>query len=97
MLDEPFSSLDFSTRLKVSDDVYKIIKEEKKTTIIITHDIEEAIAFSEKIIVLSKRPSEIKGIFDIKLTNASTPLGNRNTCEFNKYYNAIWEVFEHEV
>ena len=97
LLDEPFSALDFETRQLVADDVFKIIKKEQKTTIIITHDIEEAIAFSDRIIVLSKRPATIKKIFDIHLTNASTPIHNRHCQEFNKYFQEIWQVFDHEI
>lgn len=97
LLDEPFSALDFETRQLVSDDVYKIIKKEHKTTIIITHDIEEAIAFADTVIVLSSRPSQIKKIFNIKLTNATTPIHNRTCKEFNDYYKEIWQVFDHEI
>ena len=81
----------------VCDDVYKIIKKEHKTTIMITHDIEEAISFADKVIVLSKRPSIIKSIFDIKLTGSSTPLNNRKCLEFSDYYEEIWQEFEHEI
>ena len=97
LLDEPFSALDFETRQLVSDDVYKIIKKEHKSTIIITHDIEEAIAFADKVIVLSKRPSVIKKIFDIKLIDSSTPINNRKCINFNDYYEEIWQEFEHEI
>ena len=97
LLDEPFSALDFETRQLVSDDVYKIIKKEHKTTIIITHNIEEAIAMADTIIVLSKRPATIKKVFSINLTNASTPIYNRNCKEFNDYYKEIWQVFDHEI
>lgn len=97
LLDEPFSALDFETRLRVSDDVYKIIKKEKKTVIIITHDIEEAIAFSDQVIVLSKRPAKVKKIFDITLQNTFGPIQNRMAKEFHQYYQKIWEVFDHEV
>lgn len=97
LLDEPFSALDFETRQIVSDDVYKIIKKEHKTTIIITHNIEEAIAFADTVIVLSKRPATIKKIFNINLTNASSPITNRECPEFNDYYKQIWQVFDHEI
>lgn len=60
LLDEPFSALDYQTRLAVSDDVYRIIKKEKKTVIMVTHDLAEAISMAERIIVLTKRPAEIK-------------------------------------
>jgi len=97
LLDEPFSALDFETRLLVCDDVYKIIKKERKTTIIITHDIEEAISIADTVIVLSTRPAEIKKIFQIKLTNSSTPIHNRTCKEFRNYSQEIWQVFDHAI
>lgn len=95
LLDEPFSALDSQTRLKVCDDVYRIIKEEKKTTIIITHDISEGISIADRVVVLTKRPAEIKQIFDIKLTGASSPINNRTCPEFNDYYKNIWGIIDH--
>ncbi len=90
LLDEPFSALDYQSRLSVSEDVYNIIKNEKKTVIMITHDIAEAISLSDKIIVLSKRPSIVKKIYDIKMENKSTPINNRTCKEFSDYYDKIW-------
>lgn len=90
LLDEPFSALDYQSRLSVSEDVYNIIKKEKKTVIMITHDIAEAISLSDKIIVLSKRPSMIKKIYDIEMENKSTPINNRTCKEFSDYYDKIW-------
>lgn len=90
LLDEPFSALDYQSRLSVSEDVYNIIKKEKKTVIMITHDIAEAISLSDKIIVLSKRPSMVKKIYDIEMENKSTPINNRKCKEFSDYYDKIW-------
>lgn len=90
LLDEPFSALDYQSRLSVSEDVYNIIKKEKKTVIMITHDIAEAISLSDKIIVLSKRPSIVKKIYDIEMENKSTPINNRTCKEFSDYYDKIW-------
>ncbi|MBE6148524.1 MAG: ABC transporter ATP-binding protein [Firmicutes bacterium] len=90
LLDEPFSALDYQSRLMVSDDVYKIIKNENKTVIMITHDIAEAISLSDTIIVLSKRPAIIKKIYDINLSSKSTPINNRKCPEFAIYYDKIW-------
>lgn len=90
LLDEPFSALDYQSRLSVSEDVYNIIKKDKKTVIMITHDIAEAISLSDKIIVLSKRPSIVKKIYDIKMENKSTPINNRTCKEFSDYYDKIW-------
>ena len=97
LLDEPFSALDYQTRLSVSDDVYKIIKKENKTTIIITHDIAEAISMADTVIILTKRPAKIKKIYDIKLTNSTSPINNRTCKEFNDYYKTIWESIDHNV
>ena len=90
LLDEPMSALDYQSRLAISDDIYRIIKNEGKTAIMVTHDIAEAISMSDKIVVLTKRPAEVKNIYDIKLTNKSTPINNRKCKEFSKYYDTIW-------
>ena len=94
LLDEPFSALDFQTKLKVSDDVYKIIKNENKTIIIVTHDLSEAISICDKIILLSKRPSIIKQIYDIKYNNKELPTENRKKTEFQKYFDLIWSEID---
>lgn len=96
-LDEPFSALDYQTRLAVSDDVYKIIKKEKKTVIMITHDIAEAISLADRIIVLSKRPGTIKKIYNIKLTSDDNPIAKRNALEFSTYYSKIWKDLDINV
>lgn len=97
LLDEPFSALDYQTRLAVSDDVYEIIKKEGKSAIMVTHDISEAISMADKVIVLSKRPATIKSIYDIKLTNKSNPINNRKCKEFAYYYDAIWRDLDFHV
>jgi NitT/TauT family transport system ATP-binding protein len=97
LLDEPFSALDYQTRLKVSDDVYKIIKEENKTVIMVTHDIAEAISMSDKVVVLSKRPCKIKNIYDVELENKSTPINNRKAKEFTHYYDLLWRDLDEIV
>lgn len=91
LLDEAMSALDYQTRLNISDDIYRIIKNEKKTAIMVTHDLSEAISMSDRIIVLSKRPGKIKKIYNIKLDNPSTPINNRKDKMFSKYFERIWE------
>ena len=90
LLDEPFSALDYQTRLNLSNDLYKIIKNEKKTVIMITHDIGEAISIADKVIVLSNRPCTIKNIYNINLDNKKTPIENRKDKNFKYYYEKIW-------
>lgn len=96
-MDEPFSALDYQTRLSVSDDVYNIIKKEEKTAIMVTHDIAEAISMADEVIILSKRPSIIKKRIEINLTDKSNPINNRKAKEFSEYYNLIWKEIEHNV
>ena len=91
LLDEPFSALDYQTRLKVSDDVWNIIKKEKKTTIMITHDIAEAISTADKVIVLTERPAKVKSIYNIKMKDKGNPIHNRKQLEFQEYYDKIWK------
>lgn len=97
LLDEPFSALDYQTRLAVSDDVYKILKKEKKSAIMVTHDISEAISMADKVIVLSKRPCIIKKIYNINLDKKSTPINNRKDKKFAYYYNLIWKDIDYHV
>lgn len=97
LLDEPFSALDYQTRLAVSDDVYKIIKKEKKSAIMVTHDLSEAISMADRIIVLSKRPAKIKNIYNIEFENKSTPIENRKLEGFGEYYDLIWKDLDIHV
>ena len=97
LLDEPFSALDYQTRLAVSDDVYKMIKKERITAIMVTHDISEAISMADKVIVLTKRPSKIKNIYEINLKNKKTPIENRKDEKFSYYYDKIWKDIDYHV
>ena len=97
LLDEPFSALDYQSRLKISDDIYKILKKEKKSMIMVTHDIAEAISMCDRVIVLSNRPATIKNIYDINLVNKSTPINNRSDKNFSKYYELIWKDIDSYV
>ena len=90
LLDEATSALDYQSSLVISEDIYKIIKNEGKTLIMVTHDIGLAVSMSDRVIVLSKRPAEVKSIYEIKLDNKSTPINNRKDKNFSKYYEMIW-------
>ena len=90
LLDEAMSALDYQSRLAISDDIYKIIKKEGKTAIMVTHDIAESISMSDRIIVLSKRPATVKKVYEINMQNKSTPIHNRKCKEFASYYDEIW-------
>ena len=90
LLDEPYSSLDYQTRLILSNDMHQIIKNEGKTAILITHDIAEAVSMADRVIVLSKRPCKVKTIYKIELENKSNPIDNRKDPKFNYYYDMIW-------
>ncbi|MBQ2984851.1 MAG: ABC transporter ATP-binding protein [Clostridia bacterium] len=96
LLDEPFSALDYQTRLKACDEMHGIIRSEGKTAILVTHDISEAISMSDRILVFSARPSRIKAEHRVELSRGSTPLERRNSPEFKDYFDAIWKEIEHE-
>ena len=97
LLDEAFSALDYQTRLMVTNDIYKILKNEKITAVMVTHDISEAIAMSDRVIVLSKRPAKVKNIhkIDFEIEN-KTPLNCREEPKFSKYFNRLWKELEDE-
>ena len=96
LLDEPFSALDYQTRLDVCDDVKKIIKEEKQTAILVTHDISEAISLSDKVIVLTARPAKVKKEFVLDFKPELSPLKRRDAKNFSTYFNLIWEALGNE-
>lgn len=92
LLDEPFSALDYQTRLSVCDDIYGIIRKEGKTAILITHDIAEAISMGDRVAVLTSRPGQIKTILPISFTEEyDTPLKRRNAPAFSGYFNYLWK------
>ncbi|MCI8638212.1 MAG: ABC transporter ATP-binding protein [Coprococcus sp.] len=92
LLDEPFSALDYQTRLNVGDDIGQIIRKEKKTAILVTHDLSEAISLADRILVLSDRPATIRQTVNIVFeTPHLTPLERRNAPEFKNYFNLIWK------
>lgn len=95
LLDEPFSALDYQTRLNVSDEIYQIIKQEDKTAIMVTHDISEAVSMSNRVVVLSKRPAGVKKVFNISFNKEyATPLKHREAPEFRVYFNDIWKELD---
>lgn len=95
LLDEPFSALDFQTRLAVCDDVNAIIKAEGKTAILVTHDISEAVSMSDRVIVLTPRPARVRATFTINIAAAS-PLGRREDGAFSAFFDEIWRTVRGE-
>lgn len=96
LLDEPFSALDYQTRLELCDDILGIIKTEKKTAILVTHDIQEAISMSDRIIVLSARPGKIKAIHTLDFSPDLTPFERRKTEKAKQLFDVIWQEIQHE-
>ena len=89
LLDEPFSALDYQTRLSVCNDVYSIIRSERKTALLITHDISEAISVADKIVVLSARPARVLAYHDVYFPETE-PLKRRENKEFSKWFETLW-------
>lgn len=97
LLDEPFSALDYQTRLVVSADIGNIIRASGKTAIFVTHDLSEAISLSDRILVLSRRPATIKADVPIHLnTGHDNPLSARNAPEFKQYFTQLWKEIADE-
>lgn len=99
LLDEPFSALDYQTRLAISEEIWLIIKKERKTAILVTHDIAEAVSMSDRVIVLTQRPGEVKSEHHIALTTCEckTPIVCREAPEFRVYFNKIWKELDVHV
>lgn len=97
LLDEPFSALDYQTRLSVSSDIGNIIRKSGITALLVTHDLSEAISLADRVLVLSGRPATIRKEVPIKLTlQDSTPLGARNAPEFNELFTILWKEISDE-
>ncbi|MEF9982958.1 MAG: ABC transporter ATP-binding protein [Oscillospiraceae bacterium] len=95
LLDEAFAALDYQTRLAVTDDVYRILKSENKTTLIVTHDIPESISMADRVIVLSRRPASVKKIYNIEFEGIDrTPLNVREQSKYGEYFNLIWKELD---
>ena len=95
LLDEAFSALDYQTRLMVTEDIYKILKNENITALMVTHDISEAISMSDRVIVLTHRPATVKKIYDIDFEMENrTPLTCREQPKFSQYFNLMWKELE---
>jgi len=91
LLDEAFSALDFQTRLTVTDDVYRILKAEKVTMLMVTHDIPEAVAMGDAVLILSARPACVKEIYPIVFDEDRSPLSCRSDARFSQYFSHIWK------
>lgn len=95
LLDEAFSALDYQTRMLVIKDVYQILKNENKTVVMVTHDLSEAISMSDRVIVLSNRPSHIKSIYEIEFEIPNRdPMNCREDAKFSKYYESLWKELD---
>ena len=92
LLDEPFSALDYQNRLLISNDVYKIIKEKNITTLMVTHDVSEACAFADIVIVLTDRPTHVKSVHKIIYDKKEDPINNRLKPIYNIYCNILWNI-----
>ena len=92
LLDEPFSALDYQTRLTVSDDIGQIIRQSGKTALLVTHDLSEAVSLADQVIILTRRPARIARIIPVTFAlTDDTPLARRNAPEFKTYFNEIWK------
>ena len=91
LLDEAFSALDYQTRLTVTDDVYRILRREGITTLMVTHDIPESVSMGDRVLILTSRPARLGDLLAIDFGPDRTPLGCRNDPRFGRYFNHIWK------
>lgn len=91
LLDEPFSALDYQTRLSVTEDVARIIRSEEKTAVLITHDISEAISLADRVFVLSARPARVKTMHELDFGEEKNPLKRRETAGFSGWFETLWK------
>jgi NitT/TauT family transport system ATP-binding protein len=96
LLDEAFSALDYQTRLLVTDDVYRILRREEITTIMVTHDIPESISMGDRIMILTQRPARIREMLTVDFGPDRTPLSCREDPKFSYYFNHIWKELKND-
>ena len=94
LLDEPFSALDYQTRLQLSDEVYRIIRDRQKTAILVTHDISEAVSMADRVFVFSKRPSRVKTVIETGFDAGASPLERRHMPSFLSLYDRVWKEID---
>ena len=94
LLDEPFSALDYQTRLSVSDDIHQIIRREGKTALLVTHDIAEAVSMSHRVVVLTARPGTVRSIHDLSELGDLTPMARRDHPSFHRFFHAVWKELD---
>jgi NitT/TauT family transport system ATP-binding protein len=99
LLDEPFSALDYQTRLTLSEEVFHIMKDQGKTAVLVTHDLSEAISMADRVMVMSQRPSTISSVYDIQFDEGDdlSPWKKREAGRYKIYFNAIWKELEEHV
>jgi NitT/TauT family transport system ATP-binding protein len=101
LLDEPFSALDSQTRLALADEITEILRREQKTVILVTHDIGEAVSMAERVIVMSRRPGQVKSNHAIRFASEEgkrlAPLAARNAPGFNDYFSTLWQELDVHV
>ena len=97
LLDEPFSALDHQTRLSVSADIHRIIRQEGKTSLLVTHDISEAISLSDRVVVFSHRPATVKHIHDLSALRHYSPMERRAQPEFQTLFHQLWKELDIHV
>ena len=98
LLDEAFSALDYQTRIMVTNDIFQILKNEKITAVMVTHDISEAISMSDRVVVLTNRPGTVNKIheIDFEMENRN-PINCRESPKFSKYFDTIWKELDVHV
>lgn len=97
LLDEPLSALDFQTKLKMQEELINILRSDRKTVLLITHDIEEALSISDRVFVCSSRPARVKTEFALSFVRDSNPRDVRSKPEFRDYFNAVWQELEGDI
>ncbi len=95
LLDEPFAALDFQTKLLIEGDTAQLVRSQHRSVLLITHDIEEAVSLSDRVIVLSHRPARIRSVYDVELgADRIDMMAARDSTNFTDYVRSIWRDLE---
>jgi NitT/TauT family transport system ATP-binding protein len=95
LLDEPFAALDAQTRIVIQNDVVKTCRAHKRTMLIVTHDIAEALAMADRVVVLSRRPAQVKEIYEVSFSREAASVADAPAMPgFAEYYRRIWHALD---
>lgn len=97
LMDEPFGPLDAQTRMVLQDELLKIWEQKRQTIIFVTHDLVEAVALADRVVVMTHRPGKIKDVIQVRMARPRNIFEIHRQDGFDDAYGRLWNIFRHEL